>query len=325
MLDHQGRKDPTFDETAQVYAELARLAPVIDATQFVAHAAILYSDEIGWAWNHIVSTRLRPMLARCDVSMQGRLLRWYLPLYRKKVSTDVINPLRDLSGYKVVVVPTLYLIHPQIVENLERYVRQGGLLIVGPKAGLKNAHNVFFSDVPPCGGLADVFGTTVHPAPLRLGRAEMPVQRVIFARDAPFASGKRFVNEGLFDCLEPTQADTLARHEDGSAAITLNRYGEGLAMVVGCQPQEGFYARLVEWLIDIGRLDPVLRTDADVEVTMRAGGGHRLIFVLNHNPEPVQIVLENDYRELISDQTVSGMLEVGGQDVKILSDPSVGP
>jgi beta-galactosidase len=319
MLDHQGRKDQSFDETAQVYDELARLAEVIEATQFVASAAILYSDEIGWAWNHIVSTRLRTVLAKCDISMQGRLLRWYLPLYRKKVSVDILHPLRDLSGYEVVFVPTLYLINPQIVENLEHYVRQGGLLIVGPKAGLKNWNNVFFSDIPPCGGLADVFGTTVKPAPFRLGRVEMPAKRVTLDPDAPFARGMSFANEGLFDNLEPTQARAIARHEDGSVAITINSYGKGLAMYVGCQPEGGFYARLIEWLIAIGRLEPVLKTEADVEVTMRAGGGHTLIFVLNHNPEPVQIVLERAYRELISDQTVSGVLVVDGGNVRILS------
>ena len=319
MLDHQGRKDHTFDETAQVYDELARLAEVIDATQFMASSAMLYSDEMGWAWNHIVSTRLRAVLAKCDISMQGRLLRWYRPLYRKKVSTDIIDPLRDLSGYRVVFVPTLYLINPEIVENLQNYVRHGGFLIVGPKAGLKNWDNVFFSDIPPCGGLADVFGTVIKPAPFRLGRTEMPAKRVTFVQDAPFASGMSFVNEGLFDNLEPTQANTIARHEDGSTAITLNSYGKGLAMYVGCQPEEGFYVRLIEWLTSMGRLEPVLKTEEDVEVTMRAGGGHKLIFVLNHNPEPVQIVLERDYHELISDQTVSGTLVVDAQDVKILS------
>jgi beta-galactosidase len=319
MLDHQGRKDHTFDENARVYAELARLAPVIDATRFVASAAILHSDEIGWAWNHAVSTRLRGLLDTCDISTQGRVLRWYRPLYRKKVSVDILHPLRDLSEYEVVFAPNLYMIDPELVGNLRQYVRQGGLLIAGPKAGLKNAANVFFSDIPPCGGLADLFGTTVQTAPFRLGRTTMPVKHVALERDAPFAAGKRFLNQGLFDNLEPAQADTLARHEDGSVAITQNTYGKGTAIYVGCQPKEAFYVRLIEWLIQIGKLEPVLDTEADVEVTKRVGRGHTLILVLNHTPEPVQIALRRPYRELISDQAVSGTLVVGAQDVKILS------
>jgi beta-galactosidase len=319
MLDHQGRKDATFDETKQVFGEIARLADVIDATRFVAHAAILYSEDIGWAWNHAVSTGLRSVLDRCDVSTQGRMLRWYAPLYRKKVTADILDPRRDLSGYEVVFAPNLYLIHPQIVDNLERYVRDGGALIVGPKAGLKDWNNVFYPDIPPCGGLAEIVGATVKPAPFRLGRAEMPIQGIRFVADAPFASGMRFANEGLFDNLEPARGRAIALHDTGDVAITLNEYGTGMAMYVGCQPEAAFYDGLVEWLISAGKLEPVLKTDADVEVTLRAGGGHRLIFILNHNSQPAQIALEREYHELISDRPVSGVLVVGGQDVRILS------
>jgi beta-galactosidase len=320
MLDHQGRKDHLHDENVQVYAELARLAPIIDATRFVASTAILYSDEIGWAWNHAVSTQLRSILDQCDISMQGQVLSWYTPLYRKKVGVDILDPLRDLSSYQVVVAPNLYLIHPALVENLRSYVRQGGWLIVGPKAGLKDWHNVFYTDIPPCGGLSDLLGTTVQTAPLRWGRVEMPAKHVRLAADAPFAPGLSFGHRGVFDNLEPVQAQPIAYHEDGHVAVTLNRYGQGLAMHVGCQPEEAFYTWLIDWLIRSGKLEPVLRTEADVEVTMRAGGGHRLLFVLNHHAEPVQIALERDYHELVSDQVVSGTLVIDGQGVRILDD-----
>jgi beta-galactosidase len=320
MLDHQGRKSFRHDEIAEVFGELAGLAEVIDATKFVASAAMLYSDDIGWAYNHIVSGRMRSMMEECDISMQGRMLRWYVPLYKHKVSVDVLDPLRDLSSYKVVFVPNLYLINPEIVENLKGYIQGGGLLIVGPKAALKDWNNVFYSDIPPCGGMSEVFGTTVKPAPFRWGRVGLPRGRVTVTEGAPFASGMSFVNEGLLDNLEATEATVLALHDSGDAAITLNAYGEGSAMYVGCQPEEAFYDCLIEWLVSEGKLEPVLDTEADVEVTMRAGGGHKLIFILNHNSEPAQIRLEKEYDELISGTSVSGILVVEGQGARILSE-----
>jgi len=320
MLDHQGRKDATYDETTAVYAELARLAPVIDATRFVASTAILYSDEIGWAWNHIVSTRLRSVMERWDVSTQGRMLRWYVPLYRAKVPTDILDPLRDLSGYEVVFAPNLYLVNPEIVENLKRYVRDGGILIVGPKAGLKDWDNVFHTEVPPCAGLAELLGVTVKPSSSRFWFGGPPEVKVTMQGDAPFASGISFANEGLFDRLEPASAKPVALYESGDAAITLNAYGAGAAMYVGCGPEAAFHRHLVEWLVAEGGMEPALRTDADVEVTVRAGGGHRLIFVLNHNAEPAHIALGKAYHELISDQPVSGTLIVESNGVRILSE-----
>jgi beta-galactosidase len=320
MLDHQGRKDATFDETAEVYAELERLAPLIDATRFVASTAILYSDDIGWAWNHIVSARLRPVMERWDVSTQGRLLRWYVPLYEAKVPADILDPLRDLSGYEAVFAPNLYLVNPAIVENLKRYVRDGGFLIVGTKAGLKDWDNVFYAEVPPCGGLAELLGVTVKPSSSRFWFGGPPEVKVTMQADAPFARGMSFANEGLFDNLEPVSAKAVALHENGDAAITLNAYGAGAAMYVGCEPEVAFHGYLVEWLIEDGRIEPALRTDADVEVTVRAGGGHRLVFVLNHNTEPAQIVLDKTYHELMSDRRVSGTLIVEDNGVRILSE-----
>jgi len=322
MLDHQGRRDSSGDETASVFGELSRLAEIIDATHFVSSAAILHSDDIGWAWNHAVSTSLLSVMNECDVSTQGRLLKWYTPLYGAKISVDILDPLRDLSAYKVIIAPNLYLITPEIVENLKRFIYGGGLAILGPKAALKDWANVFYSDLPPCGGLAEVFGVTVKPAPFRLSPDELTRQRVTVGKGAPFAGGMSFSNDGLLDYLEPAGAEAIAWHDNDDAAITMNRYGEGLAMYMGCEPEEAFYRCLIEWLVTTGKLEPVLMTDADVEVTLREGGGRRLIFVLNHNAEPTQIQLTRGYHELIADQQVSGVLVVEGHGAKILSDSS---
>jgi len=89
-------------------------------------------------------------------------------------------------------------------------------------------------------------------------------------------------------------------------------------MYVGCEPEESFYRYLVQWLIAEGKVEPPLVTDADVEITRRAGGGHDLIFVLNHNMTPQQIQLDACYRELISETRVSGLLVIEGQGVRIL-------
>ena len=318
MLDHQGRKDSTYGETVEVFGELTRLAKVIDATSFVASAALLYSEDAGWAWNHIAA-ELRHVLEMREISTQARLLRWYVPLYKHKVSVDVLHPLRDLSPYKVVFAPNLYLVNREIADNLERYVRGGGLLIAGPKTALKDLNNVFYSDIPPCAGLSEILGVTTKPTrPMWFGGLSATTVTVV--EGAPFAGGMSFVNEGLFDNLEPAPARTIALHANGDAAITLNTYGDGSAMYMGCEPEEAFYHQLIKWLVSVGKLDPVLKTEADVEITMRVGGGHKLIFVLNHNSEPAEIALEKEYHELISDQPVSGVLVIEGQGVRILSE-----
>jgi len=304
VLDHQGRKSYKFEELAEAYGELKRLTNVIEKTRFVASAALLHSEDIHWAYDHAFG----------EHAYYKKSLRWYEPLYKEKVTVDVLDPHRDLSKYKVVFAPNIYIINSEIAENLKSYVRNGGFLIVGPKTALKNWNNVFFTDIPPCLGLSEVFGTTVK----RFFPSTRARIRVL--EEAPFAGGMSFVNEGLAESLEPTTAKTIAIYENGDAAVTLNEYGEGSAMYLGCEPEEGFYRSLIKWLISIEKLEPVLKTDADVEVTMRVGGGYKLIFILNHNQEPAEIMLEKEYHELISDKLVSGILVIEGRGVRILSE-----
>jgi beta-galactosidase len=321
MLDHQARPDFTYDETVQVFDELTRLTPIIDATRFITSAALLQSEDIDWAYNHAIGGgRMGRPVDIPHLFAQGRILRWYSALYHAKVTVDVLEPTRALDKYKAVFVPNLYLINPEIVANLKSHVQNGGFLLVGPKAGLKNWDNVFLTDIPPGGGLSELFGVEVKPGirPLRFGGK--PVTSITMAADAPFAAGMRFANEGLSDPLESTGARVLAYNDSGDAAITLNSYGEGQALYMGCEPEEACYRYMIEWLATEGRVAPILRTDADVEVTLREGGGHRLIFVLNHNNEPEQIVLEKPYHELITDRPVSGVLVLQGQSVAILHE-----
>ncbi len=318
MLDHQARKTTIYEETAQVFGELARLSEMIDATRFVASVAMLHSEDMGWAWNKVVSTRLRSLQEHTDISTQGRTLRWYQAFYHEKVSLDILDPLRDLSSYSVVLVPNLYLITPEIAAHLESYVRQGGWLLVGPKAALKNWNNVFLTDVPPGCGLAQVFGATVKRGPVSMGFGPLPEMTVSMQKSAPFCPRKAFANEGVFDYLEPHSATSIACFANGETAISINHYGKGLAMYVGCEPEEAFYRALVRWLVAEGRVSPVLRTDADVEATLRIGGGHELIFLLNHNQATEHVELEGAYHEWISGQTVSGTLAIESQGVCIL-------
>ena len=303
-----------------VFGEIARLKDIIEPTRFVATTAILHSEDIAWAWNFVAVERMGALMAQYDISAQGRILEWYQPFYEAKISTDILDPLRDLSGYKVVFCPNLYLVTPQIAEHLRAYVRDGGMLILGPKAGLKDWSNTFYEDIPPCGGLSELFGVTVKTSPFRFGHTSGPAPRVTMTADAPFARGMSFENRGLFDYLEPTTARVIACHSSGDAAVTTNACGQGQAIYLGCMPERRFHHLTIEWLESEGLIVPALKTDADVEVTVREGGGRRLTFVLNHNREPEQIRLPKEYRELIAQETVSGLLVVAGGGVAILCE-----
>ncbi|MGI5917005.1 MAG: hypothetical protein ACOX9A_11235, partial [Anaerolineae bacterium] len=81
MLDHQARPDFTYDETVQVFDELTRLTPIIDATRFITSAALLQSEDIDWAYNHAIGGgRMGRPVDIPHLFAQGRILRWYSAL-----------------------------------------------------------------------------------------------------------------------------------------------------------------------------------------------------------------------------------------------------
>jgi beta-galactosidase GanA len=57
-------------------------------------------------------------------------------------------------------------------------------------------------------------------------------------------------------------------------------------------------------------------------VTARWRGSQPILFVLNHTNETVSVSLEKEYHDLLSDQIVSGKLEIPVKQVIILADNS---
>jgi beta-galactosidase len=57
--------------------------------------------------------------------------QWHAALWKLGVTCDLAHPEGDLSGYKLVVVPSLHLVTDEGAGNLERFVAGGGTAVVG--------------------------------------------------------------------------------------------------------------------------------------------------------------------------------------------------
>ena len=92
--------------------------------------------------------------------------QFYGVLYRKNVSVDFMFPeSTDLSGYKVIVVPPLYVASDAMLNKLVEFVRNGGHLVVSFKSGFTNEYDRCAGRWPPdpC-GRRRVFTTRNFPA-----------------------------------------------------------------------------------------------------------------------------------------------------------------
>lgn len=226
LIDHDDRPSWKLNEFATIAREFGKLEKLGFPRAPDPKIAIAYSFE-----NMIASSPVGP-----SNTVRQYITTPYLkqahgafePLFRDNIDAAVINLVHeDLSRYRLVVVPGLYLLDRASAENLRKYVAAGGTAIMTAYSGKVNEHNQWY-DTPLPGGLTDVFG-------LRTNEFYDAGTLTTKLGDEPIAS-----DIGFYEVLEPATAQVLATFtnvEGAPPAITVNRFGKGRAYYVATPAQ----------------------------------------------------------------------------------------
>ena len=152
ILPHAGQENRRYRELAHMGAELAQIGARIDATHVAADAAILMGYEGRWAMEAGLKT----------ANMQPDLdaTRFHNEFLRRNITSDVLDPHCDLSRYRLVIAPRLWLVDERIAANLRAFVERGGVLCLTAASGVVDEFNVSF-DTPRPGPLAEMTGIEV--------------------------------------------------------------------------------------------------------------------------------------------------------------------
>jgi beta-galactosidase len=117
-----------------------------------SQVAILSSYEDAWGIG------LQPH--RVDYSYLRHMFVYFRALQELGIQTDIVSPLADLNGYRIVIAPTVFINRTQVTAALERYARKGGTLVLGVRSGFKTESNRV-SEQPLPGELRYLVGATV--------------------------------------------------------------------------------------------------------------------------------------------------------------------
>lgn len=194
------------------------------------------------------------------------------------LTVDFAHPEADLSGYRLVVAPSSYLLTTTATANLRRYVSSGGTVVMSYFSAIVDEH-----DAVHAGGLGaplrDVLGVTVEEfLPLLPG-------------DTVQLEGG-IVGDTWTDAIRLEGAGVVTRYVDGPAAggpaITRHVCGAGVAWYVSTR-------------LDVAGLTPVLssvyadaglsraRRPAELEVVTRGGEDADYVVAVNHATTPVRL------------------------------------
>ena len=134
VLSHDLEPGRIYAEVGRTAHELARVGPEIVDFKRNNKAAILYSNDSRHG--------LEFMKFSDRVDYEWVLHQMYNALYRENVGVDFVFPeTTDLSKYKVIVAPALYVASDELLDRLADYVKNGGNLVLTFKSGFTNEYD----------------------------------------------------------------------------------------------------------------------------------------------------------------------------------------
>ena len=303
MVPHAGTDSRVWREVVSLGAELRQLAPVTGGL-VRAKAALLLDWENWWA----LELDSHPSSRLSLTDLLGDL---YRPLLEAGVNADFAHPESDLSGYRLIVVPALYLVTDAGAENVRRFVADGGTALI-----------TFFSGiVDPC----DRVRLGGYPAPWR----DLLGLRIEELAPLPDGATIRLEGPGMAaadatgrlwqDVIGLRGAKPLLTfgegHLGGQPAVTRHEHGRGVAFYLGTLPDRATLSRLVGQACQDAGI--TLWTDLPHGVEAVRRGDY--LFLISHLDRPVEVDLGAKRLDLLTGAKVGPRAVLAQRDALVLA------
>ena len=242
VVDHCGHENTrVFREVTEVGKVLEKIKEIKGST-IKSDVAIIYDWENRWAIDDAQA------LKRNKKFYEETCKDHYRAFWEKGISVDVINMDCDLSKYKLVVAPMLYMVRPGVAERIEEFVNNGGTFVTTYWSGLVNENDLCF-----LGGF---------PGPLRKVTGIWSEEI-----DSLYDSDRNYMNikgiDGLksvyevkdyCDVIHAETAQVLASYKEDyykdMPCLTVNNFGKGKAYYIaartGMDFNDDFYGKLIK-------------------------------------------------------------------------------
>jgi len=312
VMSHRLRKENrVFREISQLGEEIKLLAPVLKGTQVVSEVAILYTHDNEWALQ-------QPNQPNRHFRLRDHIQLIYTALHDRDLRVDFVRPTDDLSQYRLVFAPSLFLLAGGEADRLKLYVQNGGTLVGTFNSGLVDEYHM----APDTGyphDLIDLFGLEVVEFDTLPPNAE---NHLTFK--GAFQTSHLHPARLWCDIIEPHGCQVLATYSKdfyaGKPAVTLNEFGLGKAIYIGTQSHQNFYYDLVVWLRQLCNLHSLLKVPDTVEVSLRQKEGVKVFFLLNHQSSPVRLQFYKPMHDYLTGSALTGNYDLPPHGVLVLGE-----
>lgn len=302
VVDHYGESDTrVFREVAALGKKLEELQPMLK-TEVRPQVAVMYDVENRWAVEDAAGPRNAGLHYVEDVHA------WHRAFWEQGVPVDMIDmECDDLSRYKIIAAPMLYMYRAGFEQKLRAFVENGGVLIGTYQTGIVNDTDLCYLGGWP-GETMDLFGVWNEEVD---GLPDGATNGMVLC-DGDHRTYK--VSE-ICAVIHAKGARVLAEYESdfykGMPALTENAYGEGKAYYVAARPGEDFLHDFAACLVKGTGVEKSLDNAAlpyGVVPMMRTGeNGEKVVFVQNFTGEQKAVVLGREYTVFGTEEKVDAL------------------
>lgn len=255
VVDHCGHPE------TRVFREVAALGEKLEAlneicgTAYESKAAVICDTENRWAVSALQGLHNR------NKGFMEELKRHYRPLFEKGVNTDLIDMESDLSGYKLIAAPMLYMLRGGISEKLKKFAEDGGTLVITYWSGIVNDTDLCWLGGFPGDGLTELTG--ICSEEIDTLRPEDGNKLAIETSSETEGFRSEYSLSSYCDLIDSAGAEVLGKYGSdfykGKAAFTVNKYGKGKVYYIASVAEDAFYDDLYNKLLSETGLLPLVR------------------------------------------------------------------
>lgn len=288
IIGHSNVPGRRFEEFKQLCADIAEYKSIA-GSQVKNNIALLYSSE------HEYALKLQPQTEGMHYLRQLKSL--HDSFVSIGLGVDIINEKEDLSAYKIIAAPTLFITNNEVAEHLYEAARNGASIILTNRSGVKDKYNKCIMQQLPTiySELAGIHVAEYDPVgnrKLKLDIVNGEWKQKYNKQDSQFPYCTQWC-----DLLECTSAVPLAVYGGefykGTAAVTHNNYGKGNVYYIGTIIDRQSYislAKIIAGQADIAYID---KLPPGIEITCRysTDGRKKWQFIFNNTTDCKEIFI----------------------------------
>jgi beta-galactosidase len=286
VLSHDLEPNRAYAEVSRIAHELQKVGPKLANMKVQNRVAILYSVDSANGISFMPFERRQELgwePGKASGSYNRIVSQLHRSLYMANVGADFVFPtasVAELSQYKLLIVPALYVADDALLKKISDYVQNGGHVLMTFKSGFTNENSAVRWERAP-GPLRQAAGFNYQ----EFSNLEHPLA----LKGDPFHAGEENKVSTWAEFLQLETAKPLAFYEHPFfgrwAAITWNQFGSGTLTYEGTAVSDKLqHAIVLDELRALGLVGPDQQVPANIRVKHGIGNdGRQLHYYLSYS------------------------------------------